>query len=54
MERNMLQRKAKAMVEQLKKMGYSPEVIQNYLDENSEKQRQTMHKGIRMIFYRQS
>ena len=50
----MLQRKAKAMVEQLQKMGYSPEVIQNYLDENADKQRQTMHKGIRMIFYRQS
>jgi hypothetical protein len=42
MERNMLQRKAKAMVEQLVKMGYNPEVIQKFLDENAERQRQTM------------
>ena len=54
MERNMLQRKAKAMVEQLQKMGYSPEAIQKYVDENSEKMKQTMQKGIRCIFYKHS
>lgn len=42
MERNALTRKAKAMFEQLTKMGYKPEVIQNYLDENANKQRDKM------------
>jgi hypothetical protein len=36
MERNQLQRKAKAMIEQLQKMGYSPEAIQKFVDEKSD------------------
>lgn len=42
------------MVEQLVKMGYSPEVIQKFLDENGERQKQTMQRGIRRIFYKHS
>lgn len=54
MERNELTRKAKAMVEQLTKMGYPAEVIQNYLDENADRQRIKMQQGIRRIFYKNS
>lgn len=54
MERNELTRKAKAMFEQLTKMGYAPDVIQTYLDENADRQRNQMQQGIRRIFYKNS
>ena len=50
----MLQRKAQAMQEQLRKMGYSPDEIGSYLEEMGEKQQQMMKRGIRRIFYKHS
>ena len=52
MRRNQLQRQALGMMDQLVKLGYSPETIQDYLEDKKGKQRSNMHRAIVSYFYK--
>ena len=54
MKRNQLARQAAAMKSQLVKMGYTPQMIDEFLEEKAAAQRSNMQKGIISLFFKNS
>lgn len=54
MRRNEYMRNARAMKEYLMNAGYSPQAIEEYIDEKMKKQKNNMQKGIINLFFKNS
>jgi hypothetical protein len=54
LERNEAMRQAKAMRDYLVNSGYTPEEIEDYLNEKAANQKQNMQKGVIGMFFAKS